>query len=471
MDATQRLAEFAHRLTLGDLPASTVEACGRLALDTVGVGLAAWDAPGVRELREVSAGMSRGASRIWVTGERVSPPTATAVNSAMAHALEYDDIHSDLPMHLGVVVLPAVLAVADARPGATGAEAAAAIVAGSEILCRMARATRSYRSHAGFRGWNPTSVVAGFAASAAAARMLGLDAAGIHRAMGLSYAQAGGNQQCIHDGGLVKRMQPGFVAEAGVRAAYLAAAGVTGASDAMEGRHGFFNLYEQGEYDAETLTADLGVRFEIDRVGFKRYPTCAMTHPGIDAILLLKGEAGFGADEVEAVEVYGSAFMTGLVGKPYEPGDNPQVAAQFSLGYTVATALLTGNVRLSDLDPSHTLDPERRRLAARVTVRQDDRIEGRWATRVVVTLRGGRRLTRSLEVNRGRADQPLSTGELVAKFKDCAAAAGAGFTPDRIERLVEMLLGLPRQATLEPLGQALAPEARAPRARRVQEGV
>lgn len=459
MDATQRLAEFAHRLTLGDLPSSTVEACGRLTLDTVGVGLAAWDAPGVRELRELSAGWSRGASRLWVTGERVAPPTATLVNSTMAHALEFDDIHSDLPMHVGVVVLPAVLAVADARPGATGAEAAAAIVAGAEVLCRMARATRGYRGHAGFRGWNPTAVVAGFGAAAAAARMLGLDAEGIHRAMGLSYAQAAGNQQCIHDGGLVKRMQPGFTAEAGVRAAYLAAAGVTGAVNAMEGRHGFFHLYERGEYDADLLTAGLGARFEIDRVGFKRYPTCAMTHPGIDAVLALKGEAGFGAADIEAVEVYGSPFVTGMVGRPYDPGDNPQVAAQFSLGYTVATAVLTGDVRLGDLAPTRTLDPERRRLAARVTVTQDDRLEGRWSTRVAVTLRDGRRVERALEVSRGRADQPLATAELVAKFRDCAAAAGPAFTAERVDRLAELLLELPRQATLAPLGDALAPAA------------
>ena len=463
MDATQRLAEFTHRLTLADLPASTVDACGRLALDTVGVGLAAWNAPGVRELRELSVGWSRGPSRLWVTGERVAPPTATLVNSSMAHALEYDDIHSDLPMHLGVVVLPAVLAVADARPGATGADAAAAIVAGCEVLCRMARATRGYRGQAGFRGWNPTAVVAGFAAATAAARMLGLDAEGTQRAMGLSYAQASGNQQCIHDGGLVKRMQPGLVAEAGVRAAYMAAAGITGAVNAMEGKHGFFHLYEQGEYDAEVLTADLGSRFEIDRVGFKRYPTCAMTHPGIDAVLDLKAEAGFTAADVESVEVYGSAFVTGMVGRPYEPGDNPQVAAQFSLGYTVATALLTGNVRLVDLDPSRTLDPERRQLASRVTVIQDDRLTGRWSTRVVVTLRGGRRLERSLEVSRGRADQPLSTDELIAKFRDCAAAAGPTFSTDRVDRLVELLLGLPRLGSLEPLGEALAP---APAARR-----
>src|SRR3546814_5389385 len=67
---------------------------------------------------------------------------------------------------------------------------AAAIVAGTEVICRLARANRSYRGTAGFRGWNPTAVVAGFAAAAVAGRLLGLDAEGIARAMGISYARS-----------------------------------------------------------------------------------------------------------------------------------------------------------------------------------------------------------------------------------------------------------------------------------------
>ncbi|HSR72543.1 MAG TPA: MmgE/PrpD family protein, partial [Kiloniellales bacterium] len=60
MDATARLAAIAHDLRLEDLPQSAVEASARLALDTVGSALAAWDAPGVRELRALMADWSSG---------------------------------------------------------------------------------------------------------------------------------------------------------------------------------------------------------------------------------------------------------------------------------------------------------------------------------------------------------------------------------------------------------------------------
>ena len=253
-------------------------------LDTIASAIPAWDLPGIRELRALLKDWCAGRCHVWVSGEGLSPAAATLVNSAMSHALEYDDLHSELPVHIGAVIVPVALTVAQIRPQLTGADLTVAIVAGAEVMSRLARATRSYHGKSGFRGWNPTSVVAGFGAAMTAGKLLGLDAAGIARAMGLSYAQAGGNQQCIVDGGLIKRMQPGMVAEAGVRAAWLAQAGITGAVDALEGRYGYFPLYEQGDYDADLLTRGLGESFEVEKTSLKRYPICGMSHPAVDAL-------------------------------------------------------------------------------------------------------------------------------------------------------------------------------------------
>lgn len=457
MDATQTFAEFTHDLSLEALPDSAVDASARLALDTVGGALAAWNAPGVRELRTVLSQWGTGPSRVWISGESLSPPAATLVNSSMAHALEYDDLHCELPTHSGVVVVPAVLAVAAAKPDVSGADVAAAIVAGTEIICRLARATRSYFGGAGFRGWNPSAVVAGFASAAAAGRLLGLDAAGIARAMGLSYAQAAGNQQCIEDGGLVKRMQPGMSAEAGVRAAWLAKAGVTGAINAIEGRNGYFAVYEQGDYDTDILVDGLGSNFEIERVGFKRYPICGMAQPGVDALRDLQREHGFVHEDVELLEAYGSKFVFDMVGRPYEPGDHPDVDAQFSLQYCLATVLLTGNICLADLVAEHTLGGERRSLANRIPVHLDESLKGKWTTRLELKLRDGRVLTRTRDKAAGQSDRPLSTEELVAKFHDSNAAGGPAFDKNAAQNLCDLLLDLPRLPTLGPLCEAIAP--------------
>ena len=455
MDATRTLAEFTHDLKIDDLPTATIEASGRMALDTVGAAIAAWNAPGVRELRSILSQWGEGPSRVWIGGERLSPPAATLVNSSMAHALEYDDLHCELPIHSGVVMVPAVLAVADAKPDVTGADVAAALIAGTEIVCRLARATNSYFGDAGFRGWNPSSVVAGFGTAAAAARLLGLDADGIERAMGLSYAQASGNQQCIEDGGLVKRMQPAMVAEAGVRAAWLAQAGVTGAINAIEGKNGFFAVYENGDYDAAKLTNGLGSRLEIDGVGFKRYPICGMSHPAVDALRELQSEHGLTPDKVASIEVYGSKFVKDMVGRAYAPGNNPEVDAQFSLSYCLATVLLTGNMRLADLQKEHTLSAERRVWADGIPIHLDEKLKGKWTARVEVKLRDGRLLTRTRDKAGGQSDSPLSTDELIAKFEDANAAGGSGMSDAAARQLCDLLLDLPRLPSLAPICDAL----------------
>jgi 2-methylcitrate dehydratase PrpD len=274
--------------------------------------------------------------------------------------------------------------------------------------------------------------------------------------MGLSYAQAAGNQQCIADGGLVKRMQPGMTAEAGVRAAYLAQAGVTGAINAIEGKNGFFNVYEAGDYDAEKLTGGLGDSFEVERVGFKRYPVCGMAHPAIDVLRDMQRDNDFSLEDVDTLEAYGSKFVSDMVGRPYAPGDNATVDAQFSLQYHLASVLQSGNIRLTDLRPEHTLDPERRALANTLPVHLDDSLKGKWTARLELTLKDGRKLEGKREKAAGQSDRPLSTEELVEKFLDSNAYGGA-LDAGAAKQLADTLLDLPRLSALKPLCDALVP--------------
>jgi len=451
MDATARLAEFAAALKPRDIPPRSVEMATALALDTIGCALPAWNAAGIDQLRSLLSAWSKGTSRAWVTGERMSPAAATLVNSAMAHALEYDDLHAELPVHCGCVTIPTAMAVAETNPDISGAELISAIVAGTEVLCRLARATRSYRAGKGFRGFNPTSVVAGFSAAAVAGRLLRLDADGIARAMGLSYSQASGTQQCIEDGGLAKRMQPGMVAEAGVRAAWLARAGVTGAVDAIEGENGYFKVFENGEYDADLLTKDLGTAFELDAIAFKRYPICGMAQPAVDALRELREQHRFENRDVANVRVYGSKFVVDMVGRPYQPGENPVVDAQFSIPYCLATVLLTGSVSLVDLHTDNTLGIERIELAKKIAVDLDDKLKGKWSTRVEVELGNGDKLTRSRDSAAGQSDRRVSMDELVKKFNDCAAAVKNRIDSDHAQKLCEMLVDLPRLSNVRTL--------------------
>ncbi|WP_274631217.1 MmgE/PrpD family protein [Arvimicrobium flavum] len=456
MDATLALARLVRGLDPDEIPEATLGAAAHLALDTVGSALAGVHAPGIPELRTVMDGMASGVAPVWATGQRLSAPAATLVNSSTAHALEYDDLHDSLPVHSGIVVVPAALAVAATRPDLTGREILTAIIAGTEVICRLARATGSYTGSAGFRGWNPSAVVAGFGAAAVAGRLLGLDAEGIARAMGLSYAQASGNQQCIEDGGLVKRMQPGLVAEAGVRAAWLAQAGVTGATRPLEGKYGYYRLYEGGDYDPAPLNAPLNGRYEIDNVCFKRYPVCGMAQPAMDALRDLQLQNGFAPDDVAQIAVHGSKFVVDMVGRPFRPGANPEVDAQFNLSYCLSTIHARENFSLADLAPERTLDPASRTAADAITVNLDPALKGKWEARVEVSLRDGRVLSARRSKAAWQEDRRMNRDDLLEKFHACAALAGPAFGADRAQRLAALLLRLPELPDTAVLNDALA---------------
>jgi 2-methylcitrate dehydratase PrpD len=146
-----------------------------------------------------------------------------------------------------------------------------------------------------------------------------------------------------------------------------------------------------------------------------------------------------------------------MVGRPYAPGKNADVDAQFSLSYCLATVLLTGNMRLADLKPEATLSVDRRAWADRIPIHLEDALKGKWTARVEVKLRDGRLLTRTREKAGGQSDAPLSTEELIAKFVDANAAGETGMSDGKAGRLAGLLLDLPRLPSVAAIGAALVP--------------
>ena len=160
---------------------------------------------------------------------------------------------------------------------------------------------------------------------------------------------------------------------------------------------------------------------------------------------------------MESIEAYGSKFVSDLVGRPYDPGDNPDVDAQFSLQYCLATVLETGGIGLADLTPEHTLNPERRAFANQIPIHLDESLKGKWASRLELKLRNGSTLTGSREKAAGQSDLPLTNDELITKFKDSSGSVGPAMTSANADQLCDLLLELPQLATMGPLCNALVP--------------
>lgn len=411
--ASQLLSGFVADTDYSSLPEDVIAATKQRILDTIGVALAGSDAPGCEGAREtILTEGATGTSTLWASGERVGSRGAAFVNGMHAAALDYDSVYERGSVHPDIVTVPAAWAVAE-QTGADGKAFLAAVALGNEVACRFGAANLHNK------GWFYTSVHGVFGAAAAAGKLLGLDAAGIANAIGLALSRAGGTQQALLEKSLAKRAQSGFAAEAGVFAAQLAAAGISGPSQAVEGKFGFHALY--GEGDVATLTQDLGTHYESLATAIKKYPSCTANHVPIDLLIDMAEANDLAPGDIDRVEIELSPFANGLVGDAFDPSENPQVSAQFSIHYSAASALLRRRLGIAEIQNDAVHDAAIAGFIPKIDIKIDDGNAGKFApARVTVKTTGGASLEGHLENVPGTPANPLSDNQVAAKFRDCA---------------------------------------------------
>jgi len=191
--------------------------------------------------------------------------------------------------------------------------------------------------------------------------------------------------------------------------------------------------------DLATETKDLGSRWEILDTGItvKLYPSCAGTHPTLDALLDLRAQHGFAAGEIDRIEVDVDPIVPTIL--IYERPSSA-LEAKFSLPFCAAAAMVFGRVGVDSFDEPVLRDPRVATLMSRVSMRVDDAIgagkPSLTEARVTVRLRDGRALVREAHGARGYPADPASADQLAAKFLACAVRAlGAAQAADLLSRL------------------------------------
>jgi len=345
-------------------------------------------------------------------------------------------------------VYNAVSGIAALSDDDTVAAAATEVLLGIDLTCRLGVATR-LNLVAG--GWIYTALFGHFGAALAAARLIDPRPEAIRNALGIVYCLASGNHQSTREGAPTKHLQPGFAAANGVLAALMAGNGLAGVEQPLSGEDGLNRVYLHDSLDLQRMVAGLGCDFEIDRLSFKPYPTCRLTHPAISAALRLRAEIG--AETARATEV---ALTIGpqahdVVGRAAGARLAPEtrIAAQFSVYWAVATALLHGEVTprqlIAEVPPSQALSE----VIARVRCRPDAAAAERDVGGCTLVAHGpfGTREVRETHA-KGHPANPLSEEELRAKFS--ANAELAGFSRAAADALADSILDLDRVADMTP---------------------
>ena len=407
------LAEF---VVDAEPPESARHRAAAAVCDTVGVILAGAVEPAAQIARTVIGG--EGVCHVLGTARRAGAPDAAFANAVAAHALDFDDMCFVSMAHPSCALVPAALASAE-MSNASGRALVDGYVAGFELECRLGAVMNPRHYHS--RGWHCTSSIGTVGAAAAAARVLGLSRGQVEYAIGIAASLACGLKENI--GTMTKPLHAGAAARNGVLAALLARSGFTASEEAITGPQGYLAAMDS-DHPPEALAqaaADLGRRWEIDDTGItvKLYPSCAATHPPLDALLELVRRHTLTADSIATIDVQVDTMTPRLL-----IHDRPATGleAKFSMPFCASAAVVYGHPTVGTFDEPHINDPRVQALMPRVSMRIDtafDREAPLSQSTVTVRLQDGRTVSQHADGARGYPGR-LSDEELGAKFLGCA---------------------------------------------------
>jgi 2-methylcitrate dehydratase PrpD len=436
MTAAERFATWALEVDLDRTPAHVVEAAKLHVLDVIGCGLAAHGLGIATEGRSTMAELG-GEPEASVIGLDAVLPAANAAfaNAMLCHGLDFDDTHSESVSHVSTVVVPAALALAEAR-GASGHELLAAVIAGNEVVTRIGMA-KSGGFHR--RGFHPTAICGIFGATVAAARLAGLAPSDAASALGIAGSMASGLFAYLDDATATKPVHPAWAAHGALLATRLAAHGAEGPPGVLEGRFGVFHAFLDTRIDLGPQLADLGERWETPRIAFKPYPACHFIHGSLGATATLRD--GIDPAEIEEIVVTVPEAGVSLVLEPAASKVAPRTdyEGKFSLQYSTAAMLVHGRVGLATYTSEALADGRVLELARKVRYETKEYASypAAFPGGVRIAMRDGRLFEADFPHQLGAPENPMSAAQVREKFRENAALANGGF-----EQLEETILAL-----------------------------
>jgi len=447
MNTELRLANYLVGLKYEELPVSVIKATKLQILNIISAMLGGSAAGGVKELVDLLKYWGgREESTVFAYGHKVPAPNAAQANASMGHALDFDDTYNKVMLHPAVVSVPPAIAVAEMRPGVSGKEFLTAVALSIDLGCRMCLAVKSPpdgKDQQWWQVWHFTALFGYFTAAAAAGRLLQLNEDEMMNALGLAYHQAAGNGQVVRDGAQAKRLGPGFSCRAGVASALMAQRGITGAKNFIEGEVRLYDLYFPGTpYNLSALTNKLGQQFENEDISLKPYPCGVVNHTAIDAALFITREHDIKPDDVAEVTVF-TGQGSSVLWKPIEKKRHPKngVETQFSIPWSVATAIAKRRATIQDYTDDAARDPVMHELTSKISAEIDPTLTGGSIepTRVSIKRKDGKEFIKRVDSPLGSPQKPFSEADIKRKLKDCNSVSIKPVSDEILEKLIETI--------------------------------
>ncbi|WP_207482762.1 MmgE/PrpD family protein [Arenibaculum pallidiluteum] len=409
---------------VGPAPVAKAKAC---LLDFLSCAFESIDLPWGRQARAVAP--ASGGAHIVGSAEAATPGDAAFANAVLGHGLVREDMHAASLSHHGVVVWPALLALAERHP-VHGARLLGAAILGYEVGCRVGRALFD----AGLaRLFRPTGLVGPIGAAAGGAYLLGLDAERTAAAIAFGTNAAAGLNQWPHSGGSDMYFHPGFAARSALTAVELAALGAFGSPDILEGEAGLFAAFGRKPAPADIPLFPEG-KADILGVYNKPVAACNFAQTACQAALRLAAELTGDAAPVESVSVRVAQAAVRYPGCDFQGPYERALQAKMSIQFGVAAALV--HRRLGEANYQRLDDPEVLRIVRACELQPDPEFTAAFpaaqGAEVEVSLKDGRRLKTSL-----RDVVPATEADIRARFRESAGAVLGAERADAIEEFVD----------------------------------
>jgi 2-methylcitrate dehydratase len=412
-----KMAEFAHNLDYDAIPQEAIHHAKRFLLDSIGCALLAVQNEDMLALLNFIQGLG-GLEEASIIGSslRSNIPNAALMNCALIRALDYNDIYWEQDPSHPSDMIGAALACGEANHR-SGRDVLTAIVVAYELEMRWCHAAVP-----GIRevGWHHASLTQ-FVSPLVTGKLLDLDVAELTAAVGIS----GSSHFTL--GGVVaghltnmKNIADPLASQAGVYAALMARQGLTGPVEAIEGKEGLFETLSNVNWNPELLLEALGEEFMIARCGLKAFPTEALTHQPISALLKLRNEHHIKAEDINEILVETTTRGADILSDPSKYQPDTKETADHSLPYVIAVAAVEGHVLPASFEEQKLFDPVVRQVLPKIKVQADPEIDRLFPAikraRVTVTTEAGEQFTSQTDTAKGSPDDAMSDEEVVAKF-------------------------------------------------------
>lgn len=414
---SQQWAEYAVNLTFEQLPEDAVAAAKMFLFDSFGCALGGSKTDDFRILESTFAAIG-GRPECSVIGSalRTDVRSASLINGVAIRALDYNDVYwKQDPSHPSDL-LPAAFSVGE-RMGRSGKDLITATVIAYELEMRLMEAAVPGIRELGLHHATLTA----FVAPVVAGKMLGLDADRIANAVGISGSHSV-TLGSVTAGTLtmMKNTVDPMATEAGVFAALIAAGGYKGPIPVFEGREGLFDAIGD-DWKPEVLTDGLGSTFKIVDCSIKPFPSEALTHAPISAVLDLVIAHDVAPESIDRIEIATLKRAAEILADDKKYIIDSRETADHSLPYCIAAAVVRRTLTPREFSPESLKDESILACVPKVRAvlepSYEDRFPAEQPCRVEITLTNGERLSTDRAYPKGDPRDQLSTDELMQKFE------------------------------------------------------